>query len=178
MKQHRLNGLSRACALSVLTACSFLGGCAPFFAPHEKHARVLLAPTMAHATHGRVEFITRPDGVQVTYNLNGLPPDTDHVLQVYERGDCNIGGTMDFGPIFAPGADQLRPGARVAGELGVIHADANGSAAGFIISPDIALDGVRSVISRVVIVHRDVVDLTVAQPEGSPGLACGVVRLY
>ena len=76
-------------------------------------------------------------------------------MQVHERGDCNAGDGSSAGQVFAPAADRLRAGARVAGDLGNIHADANGVAAGFIVAPDLALDGVRSAMNRAALVHRD-----------------------
>ncbi|EGD03498.1 Cu/Zn superoxide dismutase, partial [Burkholderia sp. TJI49] len=118
----------------------------------------------------------RPDGVQVTYNLVGLPPNSDHALQVHERGDCNAGDGSSAGQVFAPAADRLRAGARVAGDLGNIHADANGVAAGFIVAPDLALDGVRSAMNRSALVHRDASDPAFPQHGAGPALACGVIR--
>ncbi|KAB0657061.1 superoxide dismutase family protein, partial [Burkholderia territorii] len=76
----------------------------------------------------------------------------------------------------APAADRLRAGARVAGDLGNIHADANGVAAGFIVAPDLALDGVRSALNRAALVHRDPSDPAFPQHGAGPALACGVIR--
>ncbi|WP_010091018.1 superoxide dismutase family protein, partial [Burkholderia ubonensis] len=67
-------------------------------------------------------------------------------------------------------------GARVAGDLGNIHADANGVAAGFIVAPDLALDGVRSAFGRSALVHRDPSDPAFPQHGAGPALACGVIR--
>jgi Cu-Zn family superoxide dismutase len=117
------------------------------------------------------------DGVQVTYNLSGLPPDSDHALQVHERGDCNSADGSSLGAIFAPAAERLKTGARVEGDLGNIHADSNGVATGFIVAPDVSLDGIRSVLQRAVVVHRDASD-PYAWPQHGAGapLACGVIH--
>ena len=165
----------------VVAAASLLGlslaGCAGFFGPHEKRADAQLAPTMNNATRGTVTFIERSDGVQVTYNLSGLPANSDHALQIHERGDCNAADGSSAGRIFAPAADELRPGARVEGDLGNIHADANGGATGFIVAPDVALDGVRSVLSRSVLILRDPSDPYAFPAHGAgPALGCGVIR--
>ncbi|WP_017921434.1 superoxide dismutase family protein, partial [Burkholderia gladioli] len=65
---------------------------------------------------------------------------------------------------------------RVAGDLGNLHADSTGVAAGFIVAPDLALDGVRSVLNRSVLIHRDASDPAFPQHGAGPGLACGVAR--
>ncbi|KAF1055853.1 MAG: hypothetical protein GAK41_00300 [Burkholderia gladioli] len=153
MKQ-RFDGTACATALAALAAMVVLNGCTSFASTHEKRATALLQPTFGSQTRGALTFVERPDGVQVSYNFVGLPPDTDQALQVHERGDCNA----------------------VAGDLGNIHADSNGVAAGFIVAPDVALDGVRSVLGRSVLIHRDGGDPAFPQHGAGPGLACGVVR--
>ncbi|WP_438801414.1 superoxide dismutase family protein [Burkholderia pseudomallei] len=50
-------------------------------------------------------------------------------------------------------AADARAGARVGGDLGNIHADEKGVAAGLITAPDLALEGVSSVLGRSVLVH-------------------------
>jgi Cu-Zn family superoxide dismutase len=154
-----------------------LGGCAGFFGPHEKRADAQLLPTVGNTARGTVTFIERSDGVQATYNVAGLPPNSDHALQVHERGDCNAADGSSAGQVFSPAAERLRSGARVEGDLGNIHADANGVAAGFIVAPDVSLDGVRSVLSRSVLIHRDAGDPYAFPAHGAgPALACGLIR--
>lgn len=165
-------------AFIILTAGGLLlSGCSTFLRPQEKRADAQLLPTVGNQTRGTVTFIERSDGVQVTYNLNGLPPNSDHALQVHERGDCNAADGSSAGQIFAPAADRLKNGARVEGDLGNIHADANGVAAGFIVAPDVSLDGVRSVLQRSVLVHHDATDpYASSQQNVGPALACGTIR--
>jgi len=68
-------------------------------------------------------------------------------------------------------------GARVEGDLGNIHADSNGVASGFIVAPDVSLDGIRSVLQRAVVVHRDASDPYAWPLHGAgPLLACGIIR--
>ncbi len=63
--------------------------------------------------------------------------------------------------------------ARLEGELGNIRADANGSTTGFIVATDVSLDGVRSIISRVML-HRETTDSYAMYPHNvGPALACG-----
>jgi len=158
-------------------ACLLLGGCGIFLRPQEKRADAQLLATVGNQARGSVTFIERSDGVQVSFNLVGLPPNTDHALQIHERGDCNAADASSAGPVFAPGADRLKPGARVEGDLGNIHADSAGVASGFIVAPEVSLDGIRSVLQRAVLVHRDATDPDAYPPHGAgTALACGVIR--
>ncbi|WP_296657968.1 superoxide dismutase family protein [Paraburkholderia sp.] len=164
-------------AVPVVAGCVLLSGCASFMGQQDKRATAQLLPTMGSQVRGTVSFVERSDGVQVNYNLAGLPRNSDHALQVHERGDCNAADASSAGPVFAPAADRLKPGVRVEGDLGNIHADSNGVASGFIVAPDVSLDGVRSVLQRAVLVHREPID-PYAYPQRGTGtaLACGVIR--
>ena len=55
----------------------------------------------------------------------------------------------------------------------------NGVATGFIVAPDVSLDGIRSVLQRSVLLHRDASD-PYAWPQHGAGvpLACGVTRTF
>ncbi|TDV14511.1 superoxide dismutase family protein [Paraburkholderia caballeronis] len=173
-------GIDRQMALAFVVgaaACALLGGCSSFLRPQEKRADAQLLPTVGNQATGTVTFIERSDGVQVSYSLTSLPPDSDHALQIHERGDCNAADASSAGPVFSPAAERLRAGARVEGDLGNIHADSTGVATGFLVAPDVSLDGIRSVLQRAVIVHRDAID-PYAYPQRGTGtaLACGVIR--
>jgi superoxide dismutase, Cu-Zn family len=152
-----------------------LAGCAVLFGTHEKRAEVQLVSIAGNNARGTVTLIERADGVQVTYNVSGLPPNSDHAMQIHERGDCNAPGAA--GGVFSPGAERLKQGARLEGDLVNLHADSNGVATGFIVSQDVSLDGVRSVIGRALIVHRDAQDYYAFPPrDAGPALGCGIIR--
>jgi Cu-Zn family superoxide dismutase len=162
----------------VLAAGSLLvTGCAVLFGQHPKHAEAQLNSSAGSTVRGTVAFIESSDGVQVTYNISGLPRNSDHAFRIHERGDCNAVDAGSTGGIFSPAAARLKQGARVEGDLANIHADANGVATGFIIAPDLSLDGIRSVVARSVVIHRDAEDFY-APTDHSPGpaLACGVIK--
>jgi Cu-Zn family superoxide dismutase len=171
-------GLRRMPAVIILAASAMmLGGCGILFQDHDKRASAVLQPSGGNATRGSVTLIERSDGVQVTYNLSGMPPDSDHALQIHERGDCIVGSLPDTGEVFAPASERTTSGSKMEGDLATIHADANGSATGFIVAPDVSLDGVRSVLSRAIILHRDAADHYSLVPHGAgPALACGVIH--
>lgn len=171
---HRLTG---GAAVLALVACMLLAGCTSFMGRQDKRALAQVLPTVGNQVRGTVSFVERSDGVQVSYNLIGLSPDSDHAVQVHDRGDCNAADASSAGAVFAPAADRLKPGVRVEGDLGNIHADSNGVAIGFIVAPDVSLDGVRSVLQRSVLVHRDPIDPYAYPARGTgPALACGVIK--
>ena len=156
-----------------------LSGCA-FFGDHERRASVDLLPGPGMTARGTVTFVDNPDGVQVTYNLAGLPPDSDHGLHVHESGDCIAAGPAGIGGVFNPlpvpsGAGRT---GHVEGDLPNVHADANGVANGFFVVSDLSLDGVRSIVGHVLVVHRDPDDPYAMAPSitDGPRLACGVIR--
>jgi superoxide dismutase, Cu-Zn family len=160
-----------------MTASLLLCGCTSFMGQQDKRALAQLLPTVGSQVRGTVSFVEHADGVQVSYNLVGLPPDSDHALQVHERGDCNAADASSAGAVFAPAAERLKTGARVEGDLGNIHADSTGVANGFIVAPDVSLDGVRSVVQRAVLVHRDAIDPYAYPSRGTgPALACGAIK--
>ncbi|QSN61899.1 superoxide dismutase family protein [Caballeronia sp. M1242] len=177
----RVNGRTRSAwfALFAVAAavCSvLLGGCGIVFQNHEKRADATLTPTPGNTARGTVTLIERADGVQISYNLVDMPPNSDHALQVHERGDC-IAVNGDASPVFALPSDRGRAGSRLEGELGNIHADATGAATGFMVATDVSLDGVRSVISRAIMLHREAADPYALSPHNvGPTLACGVIR--
>jgi Cu-Zn family superoxide dismutase len=163
--------------VTVLASVMLLGGCGLLFQNHEKRADATLQPTGGNTVTGTVTFIERADGVQVSYNLSGMPPNSEHALQIHERGDCIIPASSDGGPVFAPASERSDSGSKVEGDLASIRADANGTATGFIVAPDVSLDGVRSVLSRAIVLHRDTADGYAIVPHGAgPALACGVIR--
>jgi superoxide dismutase, Cu-Zn family len=172
---HRLAGI--ACVVLAVAGSVMLGGCTSFMGQQDKRAIAQLLPTMGSQARGTVSFVERSDGVQVSYNLEGLPPNSDHALQVHERGDCNAADASSAGAVFAPAAARMKPGVRLEGDLGNIRADSNGVATGFIVAPDVSLDGIRSVIQRAVLLHRDAIDPYAYPQRGTgPALACGVIR--
>ncbi|MFD1557942.1 superoxide dismutase family protein [Paraburkholderia silviterrae] len=172
------NRLAGNAAVLAVAACVLLAGCTSFMGQQDKRALAQVLPTVGNQVRGTVSFVERSDGVQVSYNLAGLPPDSDHAIQVHDRGDCNAADASSAGAVFAPAADRLKPGARVEGDLGNIHADSNGVATGFIVAPDVSLDGVRSVLQRSVLVHHDAIDPYAYPARGTgPALACGVIKV-
>ncbi|KMQ80009.1 Superoxide dismutase [Cu-Zn] [Candidatus Burkholderia pumila] len=164
--------------LLAMAACSvLLNGCGILFQNHEKRADATLEPTPGNSARGTITLIGRADGVQVTYNLTDMPPNSDHALEVHERGDCTAMTDQDASPVFALQSDRRWANARLDGELGNIRADTAGVATGFIVATDVSLDGVRSVITRAIMLHRDGTNPYTMSPHNvGPAITCGVIR--
>ncbi len=161
---------------TVAAGCALLGACG-FLRPSELRAGTDLLPTLGSHASGAVSFVQRADGVQVTYDLYGLAPGSLHALHLHEQGNCNARDASSAGPIFNPDAGRLKRGARPDGALGDVRADSNGNASGFIVAPQLALDGVDSAVGRAVLLHRDPDQDDTAPDRGAgPALACGVVH--
>jgi Cu-Zn family superoxide dismutase len=175
--RHRFDGRTLSALIAMAAATLLMSGCGIIFQNHEKRADATLLPTPGNATRGSVTLIERSDGVQVSYSISGMPPNSEHALQVHERGDCIVINQPDAGPVFATAGDRKKSSSRVEGDLANIRADANGTATGFIVAPDVSLDGVRSVLSRAILLHRDASDPYAMAPHSAgPALACGVIR--
>jgi len=159
-------------AVLLLGACTSLG-------PLRLEADATLLPVGGGnaSVHGTVTLIERADGVQVTYDLAGLPPDSAHALVIHLQGNCDALDASSAGPVFSPNATRLRRGARPDGALGTVRADLNGIATGFLVERNLTLDGINSVVGRALIVHRDD-DLDDSAPDlgAGPALACGVLH--
>jgi len=165
-----------ACVGTVAAGCALLGACG-FLRPSELRADSVLLPTHGSHVSGTMSFVERADGVQVTYDLYGLAPGSFHALQLHEQGDCNARDASSAGPIFNPDAGRLKRGARPDGALGDVRADSNGNASGFIVAPQLSLDGVDSAVGRAVLLHSNPDQDDTAPDRGAgPALACGVLR--
>ena len=75
-------------ALVALCGCTLLAGCTSFMGQQDKRAVAQLLPTVGSQVRGTVSFVEHSDGVQVSYNLAGLQPDSDHALQSPRSCTC------------------------------------------------------------------------------------------
>ena len=111
-----------------------------------------------------------------------------HGFHIHQFGD-NTDGCTSAGPHFNPdacehGAPEDAKGARHAGDLGNVTADADGKAKIDISDSFISVSGENSILGRTVVVHADVDDLgkgghELSKTTGNAGgrLACGVIGI-
>jgi superoxide dismutase, Cu-Zn family len=165
--------------LSVLFAALLLTACVS--GPTGPTARADVEPTAGNAVQGWVQFAQQGRTVNVTAEVRGLTPNSEHGFHVHEKGDCSAPDATSAGGHFNP-TDQPHghhgQSRRHAGDMPSLKADAAGVA---------RLDwqtnlltvgsGATNVVGRGVIVHRDPDDFT-TQPTGNSGarVACGVVK--
>lgn len=161
----------RAATLLMMGTVFTAGACSMLGAP-EKRASVELRPAPQSRVRGAVTLVEEPDGVQLSYNIMGLAPNTTHALRIQETADCLAPETA------TTSFDWPTRGSAAmhAGDLPNVRADSGGVATGFIVAHAIALDGVKSVVGRALVVHRDAYDGELSPRGGlGPRLACGVI---
>jgi Cu-Zn family superoxide dismutase len=160
-----------------IAAPVLLAGCAAAYGPS---VDVALRPTAGSEVSGNVRFSQLKDVVQVTGEVRGLAPNTEHGFHVHEVGNCTSPDGMSAGGHFNPdGGAHGKFGERPshAGDLPSLVADANGVARISFESRTISVKGGGAdVAGRGLIVHRDPDDYR-TQPTGNSGprLACGVI---
>ncbi|MCB9848902.1 MAG: superoxide dismutase family protein [Phycisphaeraceae bacterium] len=141
---------------------------------HVTNAIAVMSPTQGSSVHGVVEFHDAGNGVRVVANISGLTPG-DHGFHIHEWGDTSSADGTAAGGHFNPLGHQH--GARDAsrkhvGDLGNLHADAQGNATYDWTDPDMPL---ALIIGRGVIIHAKNDDY--GQPTGNAGgrVAQGVI---
>ncbi|MBX7057701.1 MAG: superoxide dismutase family protein [Leptospirales bacterium] len=156
-------------AVACLAGCSGAGG---------QSARADLQAKSDSHVSGTVQFHETADGVEVSYQLSGLPGAGQYGFHIHESGDCSAAdGSSAKGHWNPAGADHGGPeGPGHAGDLGNIEADQSGAANGSISSSRFHLGSEPSPIGLAVIVHGKADDLH-SQPTGNAGprIACGVI---
>jgi superoxide dismutase, Cu-Zn family len=146
-----------------------------------KTAVAVLHPTANNKAHGRVQFTQEGDSVKVVADLEGLNPGQKHAFHIHQYGDCSAPDGMSAGGHYNPeGHPHALPdgGARHAGDLGNVTADAEGKAHYEITVENISIAGTKNpIIGRGVIVHAKPDDGS--QPVGNAGarIACGVIGI-
>lgn len=174
---------------AALLTCVTLGACS-MFGSHPLRAGLTLRPTQGNTAHGVVALAERGDSVQVTYNIVGLAPNTQHTFVIHVGGDCSGANASDAGPRFQaadlppvsvnPNHSAEYPADRT-GRLTQIWADANGVAMGFFVLPGVTLDGVRSIVGRTMVIHDGVDEWdddssgSTASDDAGAALACGII---
>ena len=137
-----------------------------------------VSATEGNTVNGTVSFTQESGEVVVRVALTGFEPGTRHGFHVHETGDCSAPDGTSAGGHFNPdGHEHGLPeaGARHAGDLGNVEADANGNVDAEMRFTDLQLDGDHGIGGRAVILHADADDG--GQPTGNAGarVACGVI---
>jgi Cu-Zn family superoxide dismutase len=152
----------------------------------EEYASAQIASLGDSEVNGLVSFESTDSGLQVTYELNGLPPGM-HGFHVHENGSCDPGDDGEpggaagghFNPTGAPhGAPAAAADQRHIGDFGNIEAGADGRAAGTFTDAVAMLDGAAGIVGKALVVHGNPDDLA-TQPTGDAGsrIGCGIITM-
>lgn len=151
-------------------------------APATVPTQVTLSGASGSKVTGDLALAATNDGVSISGQIIGLPPNSEHGFHVHETGDCSAPNAKSAGEHLNPTqAMHGGPSAtqRHLGDLPNVQADASGMAS---ISTTIAGatlrdGGANDLMGKALIVHAKRDDY-VTQPSGDSGdrIACGVIR--
>jgi Cu-Zn family superoxide dismutase len=168
--------LAGACAVLLLAGCAQMKEMMPGSGPA---ATATLAPTRGSSTSGTVRFVQTGNTVQVSGEIRGLKPNSEHGFHVHEKGDCSSGDGMSTGAHWNP---DNQPHGRYdaprhhSGDLPSLRADGAGNAKFQFESSAFRVgSGSNDVIGKGLIVHRDPDDYTQPAGNSGPRLACAVI---
>ncbi len=170
-----------------LSTCAVVGaalvlGCGSLRADSHKdgvkQAVAVVRPADGFHIQGVVRFVQLDDGVKIVADISGLRPGKKHGFHVHQYGDKTKSDASSAGGHYNPeGTKHGRPTAkqRHAGDLGNLHANANGFAHYERVDKHLSLTGKHPILGRAVVVHAKADEFV--QPTGSAGseAAFGVI---
>jgi len=137
---------------------------------------------------GMATFVGVDNGTQVTVDVTSLAPGL-HGLHLHEFGSCNplrdtAGVATPFGAAgghFDPMGTKMHKGpdgGGHAGDMPVLHADANGSARLAFFDSAVSVTGPNSIVGRSIVIHALPDNYTDTPPNGGSGgrVACGEIN--
>lgn len=170
---------SKVSALSVMAGLFLATGCHNMAGSRVTHPmlRAAMSPVGGYAARGKVTFTQMGDETLVEASFAGLKPGL-HGLHIHEFGDCAGNGAEAAGGHFNP-MDKphgMTDAEHHRGDLGNVHADANGYAMESFKVTGLTFMGDQGINARSVVLHADPDDL-VTQPSGNSGarISCGVI---
>ena len=145
-------------------------------------AQVVLNSASGSLVSGKLSVRPMGDGIHVTGEVGGLPPNSTHGFHIHEKGDCSAADASSAGGHFNPSNNphgRAGQGAHHGGDADNLMANAKGVAkvdrhfSGVVLGGS----GANDALGKAVIVHAKPDDYT-SQPSGSAGdrVACGVIR--
>jgi Cu-Zn family superoxide dismutase len=165
--------------IALVSAAVLAAGCTTMGVGGNPTAVANLEATKGNSVTGRVTFVQEGDGVHVTANVSGMPPDSEHGFHVHEKGDCSSGDGMSAGGHYNPDGKPHGPQSSEhhAGDMPSLKADSYGNAtASFVLKGVTIGGGGADLVGKGLVVHRDADDFK-TQPTGNSGprVACAVI---
>src|SRR6185369_1851262 len=131
---------------------------------------------------GTLQLATTDGGVQLSGQISGLAPNTEHGFHVHQTGDCSAADFKSAGDHFNPeGAMHGSPDSAThhLGDLLSVKSDADGTAnvETKLVGGTLKDGGAHDLVGKALIVHAKPDDYK-TQPSGNSGdrIACGVIR--
>lgn len=144
-------------------------------------AMASLSPAASGGATGLVVFHAKGEDLMVHVKASGFVPGTAHGFHVHANGSCASPDFSSAGGHFNPGGQPHGPqdGARHAGDMPNLQADAQGKVDQKFVLKGAKLQGDAGLLGRAVIVHADPDDFK-TQPTGNSGarIACGVIAAH
>ncbi len=145
-------------------------------------ARAKMMSKNKSEVEGTFDFKETSKGVEIKYDLTGLPKNQSVGLHIHEKGDCSSHDAKSAGGHFAKvaptgGTSKDFPG-RYAGDLPSIKTDADGKSKGTFIVPDLVIistmSSEHSIKDRAIIIHGGADNVN---EQSAPRIACGKIEM-
>lgn len=138
-------------------------------------------PTTATALGGTLQLAAATGGVQLTGQVTGLAPNSEHGFHIHQTGDCSAPDFKSAGEHFNPdGAMHGAPDSAThhLGDLPSLKANDQGTANvdALVANATLADGGMHDILGKALVVHAKADDYK-TQPSGNSGdrIACGVI---
>jgi len=143
--------------------------------PKEAHAD--MQSKSGSAVKGTVHFSEGTQGLEISYDFQGLTKGQKYGFHIHENGDCSSADAKSAGKhyheVAKTGGTSLDNPQRYAGDLPQITADASGNAKGSVKVSQLTIDKKIPIENRAIILHGGPDDIT---KKSAPRVACGVIK--
>jgi Cu-Zn family superoxide dismutase len=142
------------------------------------HAAAIMQPRNNSKAKGEVKFDETPEGLKVTYKLQGLKPNANLGFHIHDFGDCSSKDAKSAGSHYAEiaptGGTAADSPAKHAGDLPQVKTDAKGMAEGSFVAQRLSIDNEFPIAGRAIIVHGGPDD---PSKKASARKACGEIKI-
>ncbi len=142
------------------------------------HAAAVMQPRNNSKAKGEVKFDETPEGLKVTYKLQGLKPNANLGFHIHDFGDCSSKDAKSAGSHYAEiaptGGTAADSPAKHAGDLPQVKTDSKGMAEGSFVAQQLSIDNEYPIAGRAIIVHGGPDDPSKKAPAR---IACGEIKI-
>lgn len=166
--------------MKALTISLLITGLLPFqlHAAYTAMANAKMLSKNGSSVTGTFDFKGTPQGLEIKYDLAGLPKNQLVGVHIHEKGDCSSADAKSAGghyhKVEATGGTSLDFPGKYAGDLPSIKVDEKGSAAGTFLVTNLAIFSDPAIKDRAIIIHGGPDDLN---KKSAPRIACGKIEV-